>query len=366
MNIAILEASHFQYTITQAEIFSDYNILIITTESIKKSIIEYAPEMLEYQYKIIKSIAENENEILNLLNESHIDLFLISPVFDSYNALRRIVNKSSCKKVLTTHNINTWFHGRFWSPNSLKDKINMMGIINKCDYVAVEDFIYNHLKSTNDILFRKYNFLYIPFTIFTETKQRKYQKTDSQLKVVLTGAIDGERRRYEVVIGALEYFKERSKEITFSFAGRAKGSYGFIIQNQLRAFKSKYPAFVTFFENDSTTDMFRYEMETSDIVLSTSSETFKGMGTLEYIGKTKPTAAIHDMISYELPGLLPRHLNVPVNLSGSVFNYNSVEDLINILNELLDNSGLILQWKEQAKRNSLNFTAEIIRKGLPF
>jgi glycosyltransferase involved in cell wall biosynthesis len=242
----------------------------------------------------------------------------------------------------------------------------MKSIINNCDYIAVEDFIFNHLKSTNDILYRKYKFLYIPFTIFTESKQRKYQKTDHRLKVVLTGAIDGDRRRYEDVIDAIDYFKKRSNEITFSFAGRAKGDYGIMIQKHLRLYKTENRQLVSFFENDSTADMFRYEMETSDIVLSASTETFKGMGTLEYIGKTKPTAAIHDMMTYELPGLLPQHLKVPVNLTGSAFNYGSSKELITILEKILGNSSLILEWKEQAKQNSLKFTAKIIRKGLPF
>ncbi|MBI3520969.1 MAG: hypothetical protein HY062_16640 [Bacteroidetes bacterium] len=90
------------------------------------------------------------------------------------------------------------------------------------------------------------------------------------------------------------------------------------------------------------------------------------MGTVEYIGKTKPTAAIHDMMSYELPGLLPSHLKVTPNLEGSVFNYESASHLREILCKLLDEKGLLELWKKNAKLNSLNFTAEKIRKGLPF
>jgi hypothetical protein len=89
------------------------------------------------------------------------------------------------------------------------------------------------------------------------------------------------------------------------------------------------------------------------------------MGTLEYIGKTKPTAAIHDMMSYELPGLLPGHLEVPKNLRGSVFNYQSVDDIIQFLNELLKDSEKLADLKETASKNSLNFIATEIRKGLP-
>ncbi len=367
MKITIIETGHFQYALTQAEIFSEAEITIITTDQAKKDMLDYFPDSIKYKYILITSITKDEKRIIDHFEQEKVDLLLISPVFDSYSALNRIVKRiKNCKKVLTTHNINTWFNGRFWSPRSYLDRTNMLSIINNCDFIAVEDFIYNHLKSTNHPYFLKHNFLYIPFTIFHESKRRKYVKENDTFKVVLTGAIDGDRRRYEDIIEVIHFFSTTNFNITFSFAGRAKGEYGLRIQQQLQTIKSSSPLLVSYFDNHSTVDMFRYEMETSDIVLSTSTKTFKGMGTVEHIGKTKPTAAIHDMMTYELPGLLPSHLNVPQNLKGSVFNYQSTEDLKKILVNLLDNPTLLTQWKAKAKENSLNFTAREIRKGLPF
>ena len=72
------------------------------------------------------------------------------------------------------------------------------------------------------------------------------------------------------------------------------------------------------------------------------------------------------MMSFQLPGLLPEHLIVPENLAGSVFNYNGYDDLKNILEGLLDNPKVLENWKERAESNSLHFTAEEIRKNLPF
>lgn len=366
MKIAILETGHFQYTLTQSEIFSDCEQIIITTRSMHKDMLEYHPEMSEHRYEFIDTIAQDEDRIVSIVRENRVDLLLISPVFDSYGALKRIVRRLDCKKVLTTHNINTWFNGRFWSPNSYKDRVNMRSIIRNCDYIAVEDFIYNHLKSTNHPYFQKHSFLYIPFTIFHTEKERKYTKADHRIKIVLTGAIDGDRRRYEDVIELIEANKDHGDEITFSFAGRAKGDYGLMIRNKLKQIKSEFPSLVSFFDDDSTADMFRKEMETADLVLSTSTKTFKGMGTVEYIGQTKPTAAIHDMMSYQLPGLLPEHLKVPEKLKGSVFNYRDADDLKAIIRQLLEKKELLGKWKEAARENSYNFTAEKIRKGLPF
>lgn len=366
MKIAILETGHFQYAITQTEVFEGNDFLYITTESTKTQIINYSPEFDNANFVIIKSIADNQDEIIKIIKEKNIDLLLISPVFDSYAALNKIVKSISCSKVLTTHNINTWFNGRFWSPNSLKDRINMRSIIKHSDYIAVEDFIYNHLKSTNHPYFQKHKFIYIPFTIFHQSKPRKYQKESNKLKVVLTGHIDGDRRRYEDIIEVIKQFIGKSDVITFSFAGRAKGDYGVKIKHQLIEIQKQDAELVTFFEDNSTADDFRREMETSDIVLSTSTKTFKGMGTIEYIGKTKPTAAIHDMISYELPGLLPEHLKIPANLEGSVFNYSDINELTEMINQLIKDRSILDLYKSKAKENSLKFTAKEIRKNLPF
>lgn len=366
MKIVILETGHFQYTLTQSAIFSDCEQIIITTEKMHKDMLEYQADMSQHHFEFITQIDQDEKKIIDIIEKNQIDLFLTSPVFDSYASLNRLFKKITCKKILTTHNINTWFNGRFWSPNSLKDRINMRSIIKHSDYIAVEDFIYNHLKSTNHKYFQKHNFIYIPFTIFHESKPRKYKKEDDRLKIVLTGHIDGDRRRYEEIIEVINHFKGNSDQLTFSFAGRAKGDYGLKIQNELRKIKAEKGNFVSFFENNSTADDFRQEMETSDIVLSTSTKTFKGMGTTEYIGKTKPTAAIHDMMSYQLPGLLPSHLVVPTNLEGSVFNYKNVDHLIELVTRVLIDKKLLDLWQEKAKSNSMNFTANEIRKGLPF
>ena len=72
------------------------------------------------------------------------------------------------------------------------------------------------------------------------------------------------------------------------------------------------------------------------------------------------------MMSYELPGFLPDHLKIPVNLEGSVFNYSSIAELSTKINEIIENRILLDQYKAQAKENSLKFTAREIRKNLPF
>lgn len=367
MKIAIIEVNHFQYPITQADIFSDCKIDIFCTEQIKNEILDYAPLMKRCSFITIDSIEKDKNSLIKKINTSGYDLMFINPIFDSFKEVAKIAKEVTITKIATTHNINTWFNPRVRSLNSLKERLYLKKIIDNCDYIAVEDFIYNYLKETNHKWFRKYKFLYIPFTIFNGTQERKYTRKDEKFKVVLTGNIDGKRRRYEDVLEVIKIFnKKYPNDIHFSFAGRAYKEYGKQIHKQLDVIKKKNNEIISYFDDNSTVEMFKKEMETSDIVLSTSTETYSGLGTLEYIGKTKPTAAIHDMMTYELPGLLPKHLKVPKNLIGSVLNYSSKEDLIKILEDLMLNKEKLNALKKKAKANSSNFTASKIREGLPF
>ena len=83
------------------------------------------------------------------------------------------------------------------------------------------------------------------------------------------------------------------------------------------------------------------------------------------IGKTKPTAAIHDMITYQLPGLLPSHLNIPKLLKSSTFSYSNAKELLDLFIYLGEKKNL-LKFQEKAINNTLHFTPEKIVERNPY
>lgn len=368
MKIAILETIHFQYGLTQSAIFEGHELHFFVTEHIKNEMHQYQPELCKGTFHIIKDLEVSADEIIAICNKLNTELLLLSPVFGFFDGVLKIAKNIPCKKVITIHNLNFWLKSRYRTPHSYKERKLKQEIVNCFDYIAVEDFIYNYLKNDDKATFDKYKFIYIPFTIFDEKKVRKYHKTNTTLKVVLPGSIHKDRRRYENVIEVIKHFASKKDDISFSFAGIAIEEYGKWVVSQLDEANKIKPGIATYFGSDKeiVPDMFLREMETSDLVLSTSTTEFKALGTTEYIGKTKPTAAIHDMMSFELPGLLPSSLTIPENLKGSVFNYENASDLKKILQELLDKPEVLHQWKEKAKINSRYFTAAQIRKNLPF
>jgi N-acetyl sugar amidotransferase len=368
MKVAIIELDHFQYGLTQSELFEGHEKLFFVTKSIKSEMQDYNPGLCNGEFHYIESLVKNADEIIKVCNSEKIDLLLVSPVFSGFEALLKISKGISCRKIITIHNVNFWLNARYRTPKALKERKLKQEIVNSFDYIAVEDFIYTHLKNNDTKLFSEHKFLYIPFTIFQSNKERKHHKENDTLKIVLPGSIHKDRRRYEDVIEVITNFAKQNANITFSFAGKPLEEYGRWVIEQLEKANSIKPGIATYFPVNSENMPIRFlkEMETSDLVLSTSTTEFKALGTTEYIGKTKPTAAIHDMISFQLPGLLPQHLNIPENLQGSVFNYKNATELQKLLQNLLDQPALLTEWKQQAKKNSNYFTVTEIRKNLPF
>lgn len=368
MKVAIIELDHFQYGLTQSELFEGHEKLFFVTKSIKNEMQDYNPGLCNGEFHFVEGLVENADEIIRICNSKKIDLLLVSPVFSGFEALLKISKGISCEKIITIHNVNFWLNSWYRTPKALKERKLKQEIVNSFDYIAVEDFIFTHLKNHDPKLFKAHKFLYIPFTIFQSNKERKHYKESDTLKIVLPGSIHKDRRRYEDVIEVITNFAKQKANITFSFAGKPLEEYGKWVIEQLEKANSIKPGIATYFPLNSANMPIRFlkEMETSDLVLSTSTTEFKSLGTTEYIGKTKPTAAIHDMISFQLPGLLPQHLNIPENLKGSVFNYKNAAELQKIIQNLLDQPKLLTEWKEQAVKNSNYFTVTEIRKNLPF
>ncbi|MDT8412238.1 MAG: hypothetical protein RQ875_07250 [Vicingaceae bacterium] len=368
MKVAIIEINHYQYGLTMSEIFEDYERFFFVTQDMYNKMHQYNSELCKGEFLIIDDIEKNCNEIIQVCNKEAIDLFILNPIFDKFEFALKICENIFCKKIITIHNLNFWLNARFRTLKYYKERKLKQKIVANIDYIVVEEMVYDYLKNYKPILLKKHKFLSIPFTLANKQKNKKFQKENTILKIVLPGSIHKDRRRYEDVIETIHFFAKKQANITFSFAGKAIADYGKWVVSELDKANKIHPGIAKYFpiEELTTPDMFLKEMETSDLVLSTSIKEFKALGTTEYIGKTKSTGTVHDMTCFQLPGLLPKHLEIPGNLKGSVFNYSGANELKEILQNLLDKPELLNDWKKQAAINSTYFTAAEIKKKLPF
>lgn len=369
MKVAILETVHFQYGLTQSEVFHDAEKVFFVTDELYRPMHDYDASLCDGEFVIIKSLAEAEQQIIDKCNNEGVDILLISPIFKEFESLYRIVRSTRCTKVITIHNMNFWLRSFFRTPKYYRERKLKQAIVKACDYIAVEDFLYHHIRTQQPELFSRYKFLYIPFTLFHPRPPSRYVKDDpSKFKVVIPGQINPARRRYGEVIEVIHHFAKAKAPIAFSLPGRPVGDYGQWVVDELAKANREHPGIAYAFpaEGTVTTDMFLREMETSDLVLSASSVVFRDLGTKETYGKTKAPGAIYDMMTFQLPGLLPAHLGVPHNLTGSAFTYGPAAELTRLLETAMRDTGTYMQWKRKAEGNAYNYTAEAVRKQLPF
>ena len=368
MKVAIIEINHFQYGLTMSEIFEDHERFFFVTQVMYDKMHQYNSELCKGEFLIIDDIEKSCAEIIQICNKEAIDLFILNPIFEKFESVLKICENIFCKKIITIHNLNFWLNSRFRTPKYYKERKLKQKIVSLIDYIVVEEMVYDYLKNHKLILLKKHKFLSIPFTLANKQKIKKYQKENILLKIVLPGSIHKDRRRYEDVIETIHFFAEKQANITFSFAGRPIEEYGKWVVSELDKANKIYQGIAEYFPTEGliTPEMFLKEMETADLVISTSTTEFKALGTTEYIGKTKSTGTVHDMTCFHLPGLLPSHLPIPNKLNGSAFSYSGANELKEILQNLLDKPELLKDWKEQAAINSTYFTAAEIRKNLPF
>jgi len=365
--IIIIELVHFQYALTITSLFKDADIIYIFTPKILESLQKFKPDFNPSKIWVYdnKDLDKNIYELIERINNENPDLFFINPIFDNFKPFAQISKDVKAKKILTTHNINTWFRPSVKRLRDWKEKKYKKQIINNSDFIAVEDFIYAYLKNKEPKLFNKYNFIYIPFTLFSG-EYNKIDRNDNKIKIVLPGSIDYERRRYETTLKVIKELFNKTDKFIFSFAGPPIGEYGKNIVKELKFLKEKLPNNIVVFDEQPKPEEFRYEMESADVVLSTSTKYFYTLGTKEEIGKTKPTAAIHDMISFVMPGILPAHLDIPNELKSSSQQYKNKEELLQcILN--FEKEEFFNNQKNEALLNSNKFTPEkILEKNTEF
>lgn len=370
MKVAILEYDHFQYGLTISELFKGHEKIFFTPARIETEMREYNSVLCDGTFYETPTLAISKDTIVTVCMNEKIDLLFINPIFDSFPETLEIIKKIPCKKIITIHNLNYWLNPYYRSPKGWLEKKTKKTIVSLCDYIAVEDFMFEYIKNERPKLFNKFRFLNIPFTLFHPNNQAppNVELGERNLRVVLTGSIHKDRRDYSEILEIIHEFANEKQAISFSFAGKAIGEYGLNVIEKLKAANEILPGIADYFDpnKESTPEQFRHEMENADLVLSTSTTEFRAFGRIEYIGKTKPTAAIQDMLSFQLPGLLPKHLKVPKNLEGSVFNYQNKSELKSLLLNLINQAELLLKWKEKAQENSLNYTATEISKTLPF
>ena len=175
----------------------------------------------------------------------------------------------------------------------------------------------------------------------------------------VTGAVDSNRKDYEIVIDAIKTIPELYPYIKLVLLGNADNDYGKDIYNQLKELETNGLQYEMFFKRIPQ-EVFDEKMERTDCIIGPVVVKTKHRETIEYYGQTKASGIIGDVIKYGLPAIITDEMIIPEDLKDSVVTYNTKKGLTEAIKTFIDPFSLE-KYKERAIENSEKYTLEKLK-----
>lgn len=352
--IDISKISHHTYLNCLANIFNNNNLELYLSSFLKQSL---KKTLSDKKYKKIEKIKVIERvsliKTMNLIkeiNNSEVEFIFINTLQNNYFFYLLLSFFLKKKIILSIHNINAFYK----QPKSLKGKIRFILrklILSKCKYINVYG---NNMRKYLLEKDSKKIITTLPFSYF-EKKERKEKRKEKKLKIVIPGGFETRRRDYKLVYEAIKHCDEN---IEVTILGKLIDINSVNLFNKFKVLNN-----VKTFDNFIDELEFDKIMSESDIILGPTMENIEfEKGVKERYGITKETGFTFAQITYGKPGLTPNYIEIMEELKSSTLTYKTSEELFKIIVELENDKKKILHLKDQALKNSKNYTKDKIKK----
>jgi glycosyltransferase involved in cell wall biosynthesis len=197
--------------------------------------------------------------------------------------------------------------------------------------------------------------LYIPFSCFVPAEL--HHLPSERFIIVVPGGVDHRRRDYATVLEAcLTVKREVGHSFELVLLGKVKTDEDaeFIRRyDELSDCLTWYEAFVPEETYDSI-------MQKASLIIGPNKPSVMFEDTVEYYGLTKESGISFAMISYALPGALPRDLPAMRELEASTVRYGSSRDLADTIVRVVRDGQYRTSLKRRALEVSRMFTPEAV------
>jgi len=364
--------SMFLYTMARICKTKDTNVTLFTTNKIF-SLMEKHLEMKDQYNVVLKEEDESINSFLKrverICNEK-IDLLFVNTIQETCKDLPHYFRfKPSCKMILTIHNVNAFLNKKITinikKPFRTLDTILSSIIIQRIVlpkfngivvYPSIKDYIVVNKMYSKEVFT-------LPFTFYDETKSRKVDKQDKKIRFVVAGAIEKQRRDYDLVLDTFEkLFKKLPNDISLCLLGGPIGSYGQQIIRRCKKIKEKGHN-IQFFEEFVPEEIFSKILMESTLILSPAKLETRGLGVIkETYGVSKASGPLSEAIQNAKPSIVPSELNIMKELRSSTLKYDSQEKLEDVIENLVVDRKKLEDIKKEACKNSKDFSLDTLQK----
>jgi len=372
MRVGIFETTHFEGAYPVIKCFDNgaNEITIFCYEESYRQFQHLFEGQMEKFSWVVKSQQESKYKfIYRIYKETKsrkLDLLYLNTISDNFIFYAWILRfLKGVRVVLTIHSINNFF----WKLPSLNlravirsvGKKQLIKQVNEFNVVAITLVGYLRTK-----LAASKTIYTVPGAVYEQRKRELKPSENKKIsRIVVPGVIDARRRNYQDVLKLAELINKTGMRISITLLGGLNKEFGSGIIESIK--NSPHTADLKYYTAPVVDQPeFDREMDDADIVLLPATvQTYILDGIYEEYGVTQSTGTLFDIVKHAKPFFAPRNLRVDPFLEKSCLRYDSVDEILEIIQALEESPDVWQDLQRKAKIASTHYTIEAVRKRNP-
>jgi len=372
MRVGIFETTHFEGAYPVIKCFDNgaNEITIFCYEESYRQFQHLFEGQMEKFSWVVKSQQDSKYKfIYRIYKETKsrkLDLLYLNTISDNFIFYAWILRfLKGVRVVLTIHSINNFF----WKLPSLNlravirsvGKKQLIKQVNEFNVVAITLVGYLRTK-----LAASKTIYTVPGAVYEQRKRELKPSENKKIsRIVVPGVIDARRRNYQDVLKLAELINKTGMRISITLLGGLNKEFGSSIIESIK--NSPDTADLKYYTAPVVDQPeFDREMDDADIVLLPATvQTYILDGIYEEYGVTQSTGTLFDIVKHAKPFIAPRNLRVDPFLEKSCLRYDSMEEILEIIQALEESPDVWQDLQQKAKIASTHYTIEAVRKRNP-
>ena len=372
MRVGIFETTHFEGAYPVIKCFDNgaNEITIFCYEESYRQFQHLFEGQMEKFSWVVKSQQDSKYKfIYRIYKETKsrkLDLLYLNTISDNFIFYAWILRfLKGVRVVLTIHSINNFF----WKLPSLNlravirsvGKKQLIKQVNEFNVVAITLVGYLRTK-----LAASKTIYTVPGAVYEQRKRELKPSENKKIsRIVVPGVIDARRRNYQDVLKLAELINKTGMRISITLLGGLNKEFGSGIVESIK--NSPHTADLKYYTAPVVDQPeFDREMDDADIVLLPATvQTYILDGIYEEYGVTQSTGTLFDIVKHAKPFIAPRNLRVDPFLEKSCLRYDSMEEILEIIQALEESPDVWQDLQQKAKIASTHYTIEAVRKRNP-
>lgn len=365
MKIGIFETEHYEsaYPVIQVFDTSANEIHLFTDAPTHQRLADLLDDTNRFRWTILyRGISRVQFfwQFYRQARKAKPDLLFFSTISSNHLLFALLIRLLDCPRtVLTVHDINCLFHDKpSWNIRRMVQYLGKRLLVRRIrEYNVISDTMIPYLEPrvpAGSIIHQ------VPGAVFGT--QTEVPGAPDRFHLVVPGTIDPRRRDYTQVWSLLQEAERRQFPLHVTLLGGYTNQAGRHILAEAREF----PCYFTHihYYDIAHIDQAEYDLQLGRahfVFIPSVVHTQICHGIPEVYGVTKSSGNIFDVVKHARPFIVPAHLQIPGNLRSSAFAYQSIPDIITMLQSLHKDASRYAALAKEALQNSQAYSLEAVR-----